>query len=606
MADPKVIKLTQAQTSEPSSAAAQDGPPGAVPAPGKAPGTGPHPYADLDRMARAGLAGMTGGLSPFSTLQAWGDWAMNLAAAPGRQIELAETATRNALSLSEYALRRGAGDEDAPAPFTPKPYDHRFTYDGWSRLPFAMMEQGFLACQDWWDHATDHLHGVSAADSDRVGFMMRQVLDMASPSNFPATNPEILDETVARRGANLAEGAEFFARDMRRALTGAEGEASTLEVGRDLACTPGEVVHRNELFELIQYSPTTDKVQAEPVLIVPAWIMKYYILDLTPEHSLIRYLVGQGFTVFAISWANPRADQAELSLEDYRKDGVMEALDAVTRIVPDQKVHATGYCLGGTILSIAAATMARNGDDRLASMTLFAAQVDFSEAGELLLFVDESQVAFLEDMMWARGYLDSTQMAGTFRAMRAEDLIHARAVQRYFLGREDMTSDMTTWNADATRMPARMHSEYLRGLFLENRLSAGRFAVEGEVIALRDIAVPIFLVGTEKDHIAPWKSVYKMRLFNSSDLTFALASGGHNGGIVSPPGRPRAHFRMGHRPAGAQYEAPDAWFAAHAPQDGSWWPAWTDWLTDHSSAAVDPPKMAASLAAAPGRYVLQH
>ena len=304
MADPKVIKLTQAQTSEPGSAAAQDGPPGAVPAPGKAPGTGPHPYADLDRMARAGLAGMTGGLSPFSTLQAWGDWAMNLAAAPGRQIELAETATRNALSLSEYALRRGAGDEDAPAPFTPKPYDHRFTYDGWSRLPFAMMEQGFLACQDWWDHATDHLHGVSAADSDRVGFMMRQVLDMASPSNFPATNPEILDETVARRGANLAEGAEFFARDMMRALTGAEGEASTLEVGRDLACTPGEVVHRNELFELIQYSPTTEKVQAEPVLIVPAWIMKYYILDLTPEtfadplpgrpglHRL-RHLLGQ-------------------------------------------------------------------------------------------------------------------------------------------------------------------------------------------------------------------------------------------------------------------------------------------------------------------------
>jgi len=326
---------------------------------------------------------------------------------------------------------------------------------------------------------------------------------------------------------------------------------------------------------------------------------------------MVNYLVGQGFTVFMISWCNPTADQAELTLEDYRKQGVLAALDAIDTIIPAQKVHAVGYCLGGTMLAISAATMARDHDDRLASITLMAAQVDFAEAGELLLFLDESQIAFIEDVMWEKGYLDRPQMARAFAAIRSEDLIYSRAVRRYFLGREDLPSDITVWNADTTRMPARMHSEYLRSLFLENRLTAGRFAVEGRVIALKDIAAPMFVIGTETDHIAPWKSVYKTMLFTDCDLTFVLTKGGHNGGILSEPGHPQRHYRISHRPAGALYVGPDAWHRQQDVKDGSWWPEWAEWLMTQSCGTGPAPGMGdaakgnRTICAAPGTYVLQ-
>ena len=304
--------------------------------------------------------------------------------------------------------------------------------------------------QDWWDYATDHLRGLRPEDADRTRFMARQMLDMISPSNFPTLNPEVIEQTLNCNGKNLSEGARNFVHDFVNTVSQAHEPAPEgYQIGKDLACTPGEVVFRNDLFELIQYAPQTDKVQAEPILIVPAWIMKYYILDLSPHNSMVNYLVGQGFTVFMISWCNPTADQAEQSLEDYRQRGVMAALDVVNAILPDRQVHAVGYCLGGTILGIAAATMARENDMRLVSISLMAAQVDFVEAGELLLFLNESQIAFLEDMMWDKGYRDRPQMARAFSAIR---------------------------------------SEYLRGLFLENRLTAGRFAVKGQVIALKDIS----------------------------------------------------------------------------------------------------------------------
>jgi len=290
---------------------------------------------------------------------------------------------------------------------------------------------------------------------------------------------------------------------------------------------------------------------------------------------------------------------------------VMQAPDVIGAVVPGQRVHANGYCLGGTLLAIAAATMARDGDARLASVTLMAAQVDFAEAGELLLFLDESQVAFLEDMMWAQGFLDRPQMAGAFAAIRAEDLIWSRGTRRYFLGEPDLPTDMTVWVGDTTRMPARMHSEYLRGIFLENRITAGRFAVEGRVIALKDICAPMFVVAAESDHIAPWRSVYKTGLFTDCDLTFVLTKGGHNGGILSEPGHKGRHYRIAHRPAGARYAGPDAWCAAHDPQPGSWWLAWSDWLSAHSGAATAPPPMGAPasgfapIAPAPGTYIFQ-
>ena len=336
-----------------------------------------------------------------------------------------------------------------------------------------LWQQEFLAMQDWWDHATEPTRGLRPEDAGRTRFLTRQTLDVLSPSNAPMLNPGIIAETARTGGRNLAEGATHFAHDAQKTLTGQRDPAPEgYQIGKDLACTPGQVIYRNDLMELIRYAPQTPQVHARPILIVPVWIMKYYILDLSPENSLVRYLVGQGFTVFMISWTNPTADQRGLSLEDYRKRGVMAALDAVTAIVPDTPVQAVGYCLGGTILAIAAATMARDGDARLASVTLMAAQVDFAEAGELLLFLDESQIAFLKDLMWEQGYLDRPQMARAFATIRAEDLIWTRAVQRYFLGREDVPTDIGVWLSDTTRMPARMHLQYLRGLFLENRLTA--------------------------------------------------------------------------------------------------------------------------------------
>lgn len=573
-------------------------------------GAGPeHPHENLDRTVRATAARLTGGVSPHAFIEAWSDWALHMTRSPGRQLELIEHAQENVFKLTNYLLNI---DDAAEPPFAPKAHDHRFAHAGWNRAPFEIWAQGFLAAQDWWDYATDHLRGLRPDDADRTRFMMRQMLDLMSPSNFPALNPEIIEATVQTRGRNLSEGAAHFAHDYLHTLTQAHIPAPPgYQVGKDLACTPGDVVFRNDLFELIQYAPQSETVQAEPILIVPAWIMKYYILDLSPRNSMVKYLVDQGFTVFVISWCNPTAEQAALSLEDYRKHGVMQALNAISAIVPGEKVQAVGYCLGGTILAIAAATMARDGDDRLASITLMAAQVDFAEAGELLLFLDESQVAFLEDMMWDQGYLDRPQMARAFATIRAEDLIYSRAVRRYFLGQEDAPTDMGVWYADTTRMPARMHSEYLRGLFLENRLSAGRFAVEGQVIALKDIQAPMFVVGTEADHIAPWRSVYKTKLFTDNDLTFVLTNSGHNGGILSEPGHAGRHYRISPRPAGALYMGPDAWLARHAPRQGSWWGEWSQWLMDNSSGTTSTPAMGAPelgyppITAAPGTYIHQ-
>lgn len=567
-----------------------------------------HRHAALDRGTLASLARFTGGLSPHAIIDAWSDWAMHLSRAPGRQLELVERAQANRLKLAQYATAKMAG-QNPEKPFQPGHYDTRWTHEGWNRTPFALWQQGFLATQDWWHAATSELRGLRRQNADRAGFMMRQILDTVSPSNFPLGNPEILEKTVATGGRNLIDGALLHADDARRILAQEHRPVpDAFALGKVLASTTGKVVWRNDLMELIQYSSTTAEVQAEPVLIVPAWIMKYYILDLSPENSFIRWLVGQGFTVFCISWLNPGAEHAELSLENYRKQGIMQALDVINAIVPGQKVHANGYCLGGTMLAIAAAAMARDGDDRLASVTLMAAQVDFAEAGELLLFLDESQVAFLEDLMWSQGYLDRPQMAGAFAAIRSEDLIWSRAVRRYFLGEPDLPTDVTVWVNDTTRMPARMHSEYLRGIFLENRISAGRFSVEGRVIALKDISVPIFVVGTESDHIAPWRSVYKTALFTDCDMHFLLTKGGHNSGILSEPGHKGRHYRLGHRRAGAHYCDPDTWLAAHDPQPGSWWTEWAGWLSKNSSGAVPPPDAHPdypALGTAPGTYIHQ-
>jgi polyhydroxyalkanoate synthase len=339
--------------------------------------------------------------------------------------------------------------------------------------------------------------------------------------------------------------------------------------------------------------------------------MKYYILDLSPHNSLVRQLLAQGFTVFMISWKNPGRDDRDLGMEQYHALGPMAALEVIGRIMPDRRVHAVGYCLGGTLLAIAAAVLARGRDVTLATITLLAAQVDFTEPGELGLFIGEGQVAFLEDIMWEQGYLDASQMAGTFQLLRSNDLIWSRIAHDYLLGRRQRAFDLMAWNADTTRMPYRMHSEYLRKLFIDNDLAEGRYQVDGRPIALSDIRAPIFGVGTETDHVAPWRSVYKLNLLMDTDVTFLLTSGGHNAGVVSEPGRPNRHYRVATRNERDRYTDPETWLRQTPPQEGSWWPAWMEWLLARSGAPTEPPPMGAPergvsvLGEAPGSYVLQ-
>ncbi|MBW8269908.1 alpha/beta fold hydrolase [Caldovatus sp. SYSU G05006] len=592
----------------PSPAAAPAARPGQ--APGATAGGAPLPsFETLDRSLRAAQARATQGISPLALAAPWLDWAVNLAGAPGKRLSLAlhaqVLAARYALWLARSALGREAEPVAAPS-------DARFADPGWSLFPFNAVAQAHLLAESWWLEAVRRVPGVTRRHEEQLGFMMRQILDVFAPSNQPWLNPVIMTRTIREGGLNLLRGAENWIEDLERALAGKPpAGAERFVVGRNIAVTPGRVVLRNDLMELIQYAPATERVHAEPVLIVPAWIMKYYILDLSPENSLVRWLVERGHTVFMISWKNPDARDRETSLDDYRRRGVMAALDAVGAIVPGRKVHACGYCLGGTILAIAAATMARDHDDRLASMTLLAAQTDFAEAGELMMFIDENQLRWLEDLMWDQGYLDTHQMAGAFQMLRSNELIWSRLIRNYVLGERDEMTDLAAWNADQTRMPARMHSEYLRGLFLENRLTAGRFAVEGRVIALRDIRAPIFAVGTLRDHIAPWRSVYKVSLFSDTNVTFALATGGHNVGIVNPPpGWPGSGFQLMTRRHGERYMDPDTWATVAPRHEGSWWPAWEEWLVAAGSGErTPPPPMGAPerglvpLDPAPGTYV---
>ncbi len=572
----------------------------------------PEVSRNVDRTMHAALARATHGISPAVPAAAYMDWFVHLAVSPGKQARLAEKMLRKHIRLALYCAQRMA-DPETPPCIEPLPQDRRFSDPLWRQPPFNLFYQSFLLTQQWWANATTGVPGVERKNEDIVSFMTRQILDIFSPSNFPLTNPEILEATRREGGANLFRGWLHFLEDCRRQVTD-EGPVGieNYRVGRDVAVTPGKVVYRNRLIELIQYAPATETVHAEPVLIVPAWIMKYYILDLSPHNSLIRYLVEQGHTVFAISWKNPTQEDWDLGLEDYRRLGVMQALDAVRAIVPERKVHAVGYCLGGTLLAVAAAAMARDGDDRLQSLTLLAAQTDFTEAGELMLFINEAQVTYLEDMMWSQGYLDTKQMAGAFQILRSNDLVWSRMVHEYLLGRRQPMFDLMAWNADQTRMPYRMHSEYLRRFFLNNDLASGRYEVDGRPVAINDIRAPIFAVSTQKDHIAPWRSVYKIHLLADTDeVTFVLTSGGHNAGIVSEPGHRGRTYRIATRYEGETYIDPDTWSAETPVQDGSWWPAWHAWLAERSGGQAPPPSMGAPdegyapICDAPGTYVLQ-
>ena len=612
---------------EPATAAAISAPaavtamqPSAPPAaPQARPSPKPPPRPDagiatlIDRAAHALQARRTLGLSPASLGLAAADWWGHLMSSPGKRLELAGEAARMAGLYANYvaqALQHQRGEADPACCIPTEDRDRRFRDPGWQRFPFNLLQQAFLLQQAWWRQATTGVRGVSKHHEQVVSFTARQMLDTMAPNNLLLTNPEVLELTLQSAGNNLLQGMGYLRDDLQRLASGAAPAGTERFVpGQQVAATPGRVVMRNRLAELIQYAPSTGAVHPEPVLIVPAWIMKYYILDLSPQNSLVRYLVDQGHTVFMISWKNPAGEDRDLGMHDYLEHGPLAALEMVQRICGPVPVHAAGYCLGGTLLAIAAAMLGARGDRRLATLSLLASQVDFTEPGELSLFIDDSQVSFLEDMMWAQGYLDTTQMAGAFQMLRSYDLIWSRMTHDYLMGQRRPPNDLMAWNADATRMPYRMHSEYLRGMYLNNDLAEGRWRVDGQAVSVEDAPQPWFVVGTESDHVAPWSSVYKIHLLAHSEITFVLTTGGHNAGIVSEPGHAGRHYHWGRREPGRPYLDPQHWLQQAAREEGSWWPRWSAWLAAHSSPPRDPPPLgvrgAASLGDAPGEYVLQ-
>ena len=575
----------------------------------------------LDESVQAQMVRAFSGLSPIALSLAHADWAMHLMASPGRQSQLAV----RAFELSVHAWNKSVDQSADAAPEK----DGRFTDPGWSQWPYNAVKEGFKAADTWWREAAGHSSGVSRHHQHMVDFFTGQTLDALSPSNWALTNPEVLRVAQETHGASLKKGWEFFLQDLReQANARPETPAEELEpleyaVGEQVAITPGKVVFRNHLIELIQYSPSTEKVQPEPVLIVPSCIMKYYILDMSPHNSMVKYLVDQGHTVFIISWRNPDASDRELGMQDYLRLGVMEALAAVKSRSGAQRVHTVGYCLGGTFLAIVAAVLGRlhrKAKERtaaeqamipadmpeLASVILLAAQTDFSEPGELGVFIDESQLSALRRSMNERGYLSGKQMGGSFVFLASRGLLWGRNTRRYLLGEDDASFDLMSWNADTTRLPARMHSEYLDSLFLNNALAAGQYRVAGSTVALMDINVPMMVVATTRDHVSPWKSVYKIHLQTDTHVTFVLAEGGHNAGIVSEPGRPRRSYQIASVEDNTGWIDPDEW-KAHAPvQQGSWWEAMNAWITARSgepvpAKAIPPDHVVCD---APGTYVM--
>jgi polyhydroxyalkanoate synthase len=564
----------------------------------------------FDRALHAQLARMTQGISPASVIGSYMDWLVHLAMSPGKQADLLLKAQRKATRLGLEAMR--CKDQADDPCIEPLPQDRRFAAPEWQRWPFNLIYQAFLLNQQWWHNATTGVEGVSTHHEQLATFFTRQWLDMFSPSNFVATNPEVLAEIAKTGGANLLQGAQNRLNDALQMASGRPAPGTEhFRPGHEVAVTPGKVIFRNHLIELIQYAPQTEAVFADPVLIVPSWIMKYYILDLSPHNSLVRYLVERGHTVFIMSWKNPDSGDRDLGMDDYLKSGVMAAVDAVERVMPKRKIQALGYCLGGTLLSIAAAYMARSNDTRLKSLTLLASELDFTEPGELGLFIDESQLAYLDDLMSEKGYLDGKQMAGAFAMLNSRDLVWSRMEHEYLMGRGLPVSDLIAWNADATRMPYRQHHEYLRSLYLRNDLAEGRYLVDGKPVVLSDIRVPMFVLGTQRDTVSPWHSVYKINLLTDTEVTFCLSSGGHNVGVVNPPGPGVSrNYWLAKRSPSDHYTDPETWLATSPSHEGSWWPAWEAWLAAHGGRNVAPPSMGSKTHTdhhfddAPGQYVL--
>ena len=535
-------------------------------------------------------------------------------ATPGKlleaQIELAN-------SFADVAARDGMAAANAEPPagepvIAPEPGDRRFTNAAWTSNPyFDALKQGYLLATKAVLDSIDRAEGIDDTTRRRVKFFAKQFTDAMSPTNVPWFNPEVLEETLRSGGANFRRGLENIAADQRaNAGRPALVDESAFSVGKNVATTAGKVVFRNELIELIQYAPTQAQVYARPLVIVPPWINKFYILDLQAANSFVKYASDEGRNTFVVSWRNPDVSLANLTWADYMRLGPLTAMRVAAEIAGSKSVDAIGYCIGGTLLATALAFLARKKAKLVNSATFFAALVDFTDPGELMSFLSNEALAFIEDQMNEEGVLSGRAMADTFNMLRANDLIWGVAVNRYLLGKDAPAFDLLYWNSDATRIPRATHSYYLREMYVANNLSKpDALDVDGVPIDLRRVKLPTYCVATQDDHIAPWRSVYAMTRLFSGETTFRLGASGHIAGIISPPGKKKAVW-WGPPPGASNPPAPDAWFAAAPKHEGSWWPDWIAWLAQRSPGKMDAPAATGSakyepLADAPGTYVLE-
>ena len=504
---------------------------------------------------------------------------------PQRAFELQLSLSRSYLDLWAAAVKRMAGEQAAPVA-VPNPKDKRFADPEWSSNQFFdFLKQAYLLTVAWANHLVADAE-LDPTTQQKADFYVRQIVNAVAPSNFVLTNPELLRETLASNGENLARGMHMLAEDIAAGhgeLRIRQTDTHSFTIGRDLAVTPGKVIFQNDLIQLIQYAPSTETVLQRPVLIVPPWINKFYVLDLTPEKSFIKWCVDQGLTVFCISWVNPDEHLARKTFQDYVFEGPLAALDVIAQATGETKVHALGYCVGGTLLAATLAYMAADRDQRISSATFFASQVDFTYSGDLKVFADEEQIAALERQMAERGYLDSAKMANSFNLLRSNDLIWPYVINNYFKGKDPVPFDLLYWNADSTRMPAANHSFYLRNCYLENNLARGEMVIGGEKIDVKSVKVPIYNLATREDHIAPAKSVLVGSKCFGGPVKFVLAGSGHIAGVINPPARQKYQYWTGAKPASANLER---WLAKATEHPGSWWPDWLAWVKAHGAAQV--------------------
>ena len=584
----------------------------------------PEEFArNMLRLMEEGSKAMTGMLSttdssasPFSGAQemtdatrAMGDISQRLMSEPAKLADAQTKLMQGYADVWNTTLRQMMGAEAAPVA-EPEAGDNRFKDPEWESNPyFAYWKQVYLVTSRWAEDVLEQTDGLDEDERHKARFHLQQVTSALAPSNFPLTNPEVFRETLSSNGRNLVEGMTNLVSDMEKSddlLKISQTDAEAFEVGRNLAVTPGKVVYQNEIIQLIQYAPTTEKVHQTPLLIVPPWINKFYILDLTQQKSFIKFVVDQGFTVFVVSWVNPDERLAQKSFEDYMQEGILSAAAAVQRETGEAQCNVLGYCVGGTLLAATLAYLARRGDDPFSSATFLTTQVDFSKPGDLKVFIDDGQLHSLEAMMRERGFLDGSRMANVFNMLRPRDLIWPYIVNNYLLGKKPFPFDLLYWNQDSTRLPAANHQFYLRSFYHENQLAKGEMSLCGVDLDMSKVKVPVFELAAREDHIAPAESVLKGAQLFSGPVEYVLAGSGHIAGVINPPNKDKVKYQYWTNSDGLQADTIDNWLQTATETPGSWWGYWTEWLSGHSQDMIaprEPGKVLGTIEDAPGSYV---